>query len=46
MTLNKLLKGTITRDFEGDFFIPIDRPDLGDCPLRGINFDSRAFAEK
>jgi len=43
---NDKLKGTVAQDFDGDFFILIDRPDLGDVPLRGINFDSRAFAEK
>jgi len=30
-----LFKGTVTQDFDADFFIPIDRPDLGDGPLRG-----------
>jgi len=29
------LKGTVARDFEADFFIPIDNPDLGDNPLKG-----------
>jgi len=28
------------------FFIPIDRPDLGDGPLGGINFGRWTFAEK
>jgi len=27
------LKGTVARDFDADFFIPIDRHDLGDGPL-------------
>jgi len=39
-------KGTVARDFDADFFTPIDRPDLGDGPLRGINFGRCACAEK
>jgi len=42
----KNIKGTVARDFEGNFFIPIDRPDLGDGPLRCINFGKCACAEK
>jgi len=40
------LKGTVTQDFDANFFIPIDRPDLGDGPLTGINFGRCACAEK
>jgi len=25
----QFIKGTVAQDFEADFFIPIDRPDLG-----------------
>jgi len=39
-------KGTVAQDFVADFFIPIDRPDLGDGPLMGINFGRCACAEK
>jgi len=31
-----LLKGTVAWDFDANFFIPINRPDLGDGPLMGI----------
>jgi len=31
---------------DADFFIPINRPDLGDGPLRGINLERCACAEK
>jgi len=39
-------KGTVARDFDAYFFIPIHRPDLDDGPLRGINFGRCACAEK
>jgi len=39
------LNGTVARDFEGNFFTPIDRPDLGDGPLRGVNFERCACAK-
>jgi len=38
-------KGTVARDFDA-FFSPIDRPDLGDGPLTGINFGRCACSEK
>jgi len=38
-------KGTVPRDFEGNFFIPINRPVLGDGPLRGVNFKRLACAK-
>jgi len=37
------LKGLL---HDADFFIPIDRPDLGDGPLTGINFGRCTCAEK
>jgi len=37
------VRGTVARDFDEDFFIPIDSPDLGDGLLRGVNFVRRAF---
>jgi len=40
------IKGTVARDFDADFFIPIDRLDLGDGPLRGINYGRCSCAEK
>jgi len=42
----KFVKGTVARDFVAHFFIPIDRPYLGDGLLRGINFGRCACAEK
>jgi len=41
-----LLKGTVACDFVTDFFIPIDRPDLGDGPLKGLKFVRCACAEQ
>jgi len=42
----KRFKGTVARDFVADFFIPIDRPDLGDGPLKGVKFVRCACAEQ
>jgi len=37
---------TVARDFDANFFMPIDWPDYGDGLLRGINFGRWACAEK
>jgi len=37
---------TVEQDLDADFFIPIDRPDLGDGPLMGINVGRCPCAEK
>jgi len=38
LKLNIVFKGTVARNFVADFFIPIDRPDLGDGLLKGVKF--------
>jgi len=40
------LKGTVAWDFDANFFISIDSPDLGDGPLKGVNIVRCACAEK
>jgi len=40
------VKGTVVQVLDNNFFLPIDSPDLGYGPPRGLNFSRRVCVEQ